>query len=274
MVGGARAVLAGIRTIADMVAAFEDEDRCRRLHVSQPTAWRMGHALRLLVTSERQLGGTVEIDEFYLGGGPRDGADRPRLGRGRNGHPRTTKTPVLAVVQRPTHLDAGAPAGTAGARVVRDLSVDEAGRVLGDTVDPSARLISDAWSSFLAIGHNFASHDTVRHSELEYARGPVHANSVESFNDRVRRTVAGVFHHISRQHADLYFNEVGFRWSQRVVAGHVVRGTRGGRQVTKRMLGANSRISARVGRARRSTGNRIRLAATATSSVMATLSVT
>ena len=322
MVGGARAVLAGIRTVADMVAAFEDEDRCRRLleamvwprgricpacgyrrstalagrdvgrrarpglyqcsnrdcrfqftvttrtplhstklplrvwltglwlilqsdkgvssvrlaeaiGVSQPTAWRMGHALRLLVTSERQLGGTVEIDEFYLGGGPRDGADRPRLGRGRKGHPRTTKTPVLAVVQRPTHLDAGAPAGTAGARVVRDLSVDEAGRVLGDTVDPSARLISDAWSSFLAIGHNFASHDTVRHSELEYARGPVHANSVESFNDRVRRTVAGVFHHISRQHADLYFNEVGFRWSQRVVTGHVVRRTRGGRQVTK-----------------------------------------
>jgi transposase-like protein len=31
--------------------------------VSQPTAWRMGHALRLMVTRENALGGTVEIDE-------------------------------------------------------------------------------------------------------------------------------------------------------------------------------------------------------------------
>jgi hypothetical protein len=30
-----------------------------------------------------------------------------------------------------------------------------------------------------------------------------------------RRTIAGVFHHISPQHADLYFHEIGFRWSQR-----------------------------------------------------------
>ena len=36
-------------------------------------------------------------------------------------------------------------------------------------------------------------------------------NSAEAFNDRVRRTIAGVFHHISPRHADLYFNEVGFR---------------------------------------------------------------
>lgn len=39
--------------------------------VSQFTAWRMGHALRLLVTRKQPLGGTVETDEFYLGGSPR-----------------------------------------------------------------------------------------------------------------------------------------------------------------------------------------------------------
>jgi hypothetical protein len=32
--------------------------------VSQPTAWRMGHALRLLMTREHQLDGTVEMDEL------------------------------------------------------------------------------------------------------------------------------------------------------------------------------------------------------------------
>jgi hypothetical protein len=50
----------------------------------------MGHALRLLVTGEQQLGGTVEIDEFYVAGNPRRNADRPRLGRSRNGQPQTT----------------------------------------------------------------------------------------------------------------------------------------------------------------------------------------
>jgi hypothetical protein len=201
--------------------------------VSQPTAWRMGHILRLLVTREQEFGGIVEIDEFYIGGRPRRDPDRPRMGRGRKGEPRTTKTPVLAVVQRPEQLREGMPAGGAGARVVDDLSEREARRVLSETVDQSAHLMSDEWKSFLSVGEAFAAHDTVRHSECEYARGPIHANSAEGFNDRVRRTVVGVFHHISTQHADLYFNEIGFRWSQRVMTCTALRRTRRGREVVK-----------------------------------------
>jgi transposase-like protein len=201
--------------------------------VSQPTAWRMGHVLRLLVTREHQLGGTVEMDEFYIGGSPRKDADRPRLGRGRKGQARTTKTPVLAVVQRPAESEAGAAAGEARARVVADLSEHEARRVLGENVDVTAHLMSDEWKAFVSIGQAFAAHDTIRHSDREYARGLVHANSAEGFNDRVRRTVAGVFHHISPQHADRYFTEIGFRWSQRVVFGQAIRRTRKGREVIK-----------------------------------------
>lgn len=201
--------------------------------VSQPTAWRMGHALRLLMTHEQLLTGTVEIDDVFIGGAPRRDADRPRLGRGRKGQPRTTKTPVLALVQRPHSLADGTQAGRAGAHVVDDLSEREAYRVLNDHIDPSAHLMSDAWKSFVSVGACFADHDTVRHCEREYARGPVHANSVEGFNDRIRRTVAGVFHHISSHLANLYFNEIGFRWSQRVITGQVVRRTRRGREKIK-----------------------------------------
>jgi transposase-like protein len=113
------------------------------LGLSQPTAWRMGHVLRLLVASDHTLSGTVEIDEFHFGGKPRNDADRPTLGRGRKGHPRTTKTPALAVVQRPASLEEGAPAGEARARVVADLSLDEAALVLENTLDPQAHLMSD-----------------------------------------------------------------------------------------------------------------------------------
>tara|TARA_B100000378_G_C17814756_1_gene332156 strand:- start:143 stop:319 length:177 start_codon:yes stop_codon:yes gene_type:complete len=47
----------------------------------------------------------------------------------------------------------------------------------------------------------------------EYVRDQVHVNSVEGFNARVRRTIAGVLHHASPELAGLYFHEMGFRWS-------------------------------------------------------------
>ena len=46
--------------------------------------------------------------------------------------------------------------------------------------------MSDEWKSFVSVGEALAAHDSVRHSEREYARGTVYANSVEGFNDRVR----------------------------------------------------------------------------------------
>jgi hypothetical protein len=83
--------------------------------------------------------------------------------------------------------------------------------MLSETVDTAAHLMSDQWKAFVSIDEAFAAHDTVRHSNREYARGPIHANSTEGFSDSVRRTVAGVLHHISPQHADLCFTEIGFR---------------------------------------------------------------
>jgi hypothetical protein len=139
----------------------------------------------------------------------------------------------LAVVQRPAAITIGAPAGDARAAVVDDLSFNEAERVLEKEVGPEAHLMSDEWKAFVAVGQAFAAHDTVQHSKQEYVRGSVHANSAEGFNSRVRRTIAGVFHHISPGHADLYFHEIGFRWSQRIVTGQATRRTRHGREIVK-----------------------------------------
>jgi hypothetical protein len=123
-------------------------------------------------------------------------------------------------VQRLPDVSAGAPSGQVRAAVIEDLSESEADRVLTETADPKAHLMSDEWKAFISIGTAFAAHDTVHHKAREYARDPVvHINSAEGFNDRVHRTISGVFHHINPHHADLYFNEIGFRWSQRVVTG-------------------------------------------------------
>ena len=137
------------------------------------------------------------------------------------------------MVQRPSAITVGTPAGDARARVVDDLSVIGAERVLEEEVEPEAHLMSDEWKAFIAVGQRFAAHDTVQHSRREYVRGQVHANSAEGFNSRVRRTIAGVFHHISPVHADLYFHEIGFRWSQRIVTGQATRRTPHGREIIK-----------------------------------------
>jgi transposase-like protein len=203
------------------------------LGVSQPTAWRMGHALRLLVARETPVGGTVEIDEFYFGGRPKQQSDAHPPRRGRKGQRRTTKTPVLAMVQRSDTITVGAAAGDARAAVVDDLSFAEAERILEKEVETEAHLMSDEWTAFITAGQGFTAHDTVRHSTREYVRGSVHTSSAEGFNSRVRRTIAGVFHHISPEYADLYFHEIGFRWSQHIVTGQATRRTRHGREIIK-----------------------------------------
>ena len=128
--------------------------------------------------------------------------------------------------------------------------------MLSETVEVTAHLMSDEWKSFVSVGEAFAAHDTVRHSEREYARGFVHANSAESFNDRVRRTIAGVFHHISPEHADLYFNEVGFRWSQRVRVGNACAGhARDARSLNRCGLGSPPPFNCLLCSGRRSDAN-------------------
>lgn len=203
------------------------------LGVSQPTAWRIGHAVRLMLRQERPLAGIIEADVSYVGGAPRNDADRPRSGRGRKGQPRTEKTPVLGIVERPLDLTPGAPAGEVRARVVEDLSSNEAGQVFEETVAASAHLMSDEAKTFMALGQGLTAHDTVCHSLRDYVRGTVHTNGAEGFADRVRRTVVGVFHHVSPEHADLYLGEIGFRWSQRTVAGRAIRRTRKGRSTVQ-----------------------------------------
>jgi ISXO2-like transposase domain len=103
----------------------------------------------------------------------------------------------MAMVQRPTDVTPGAPAGDARAAVVTGLSLRAAERAIETQIETQAHLMSDEAKAFMAIGESFAKHETVKHSSREYVRDTVHVNSVEGFNSRVRQTIAGVFHHIA-----------------------------------------------------------------------------
>ena len=65
----------------------------------------------------------------------------------------------------------------------------------------------------------FAAHDTVNHSEQEYARGDVSTNTVEGVFSIFKRGMVGTYQHCEVQHLQRYLNEFDFRYSNRKALG-------------------------------------------------------
>ncbi|PNU20771.1 IS1595 family transposase ISPepr2 [Geothermobacter hydrogeniphilus] len=173
--------------------------------VNQKTAWKIGHAIRAMMAAHGnaigQLSGIVELDEKYLGGKPRfqRGVKHPR-GKG------TRKSCVHVAVSRQ---------GPARASVVDNDSYATLAPHVRKVVAADAQLMTDQLQTYVAIGKDFASHESVHHGIKEFARGNAHVNTAESFNATLERAKQGIFHYISRQHLPRYLGEVVFRWNNR-----------------------------------------------------------
>jgi transposase-like protein len=182
----------------------------RELGIKYKSAWFLSHRIRLamkLPDDEPPLGGsggTVEADETYVGGKPRPGTGYHKRGRG------TSKAPVAVLVERDGN--------------VRVLHVDN---VTKDTlcenilinVDPSAKIVTDDFTSYTGIGAAFAGgHDTVNHSAKIYVNiDGEHVNTAESFNALLKRGHYGIFHSLSKKHLHRYCSGFEFRWNHRKV---------------------------------------------------------
>lgn len=120
------------------------------LGVSQPTAWRMGHALRLMVARENMLDGTVEIDHFHLGEVPESGRmTHLRDGAGKIRRIRRKRRSWGWCSGRPTSRPA--PAGDTRAAVVTGLSLRAAERAIEIQIETHSHLMSDEAKAFMAI---------------------------------------------------------------------------------------------------------------------------
>ena len=193
----------------------------RQTGLSYKSALFLMHRIRFAMTPDRspRLDGTVEVDETYVGGKPRNPSIQAiramsynerkpwrkeresRKGRG------TEKAPVVALIER---------GGRVRARVIADVSGKTLKRAIRESVRPTAAIHTDELSSYRGIGQHFAGgHHTVRHSIREYARGDVHVNTAESFFALLKRGLIGTFHAVSRKHLHRYVNEFAFRWNHR-----------------------------------------------------------
>lgn len=170
---------------------------------SYKSAWHMAHRIREAMKLEplASLLGVVEVDELYIGGKPRKGAETHKRGRG------TKKVPVLALVER---------GGRARSFPVENVSGATLKQAIRDNVNRNATIMTDEWPSYRGIGTEFeGGHHFVTHSVGEYARGDASTNLAESYFTLLKRGIVGSFHHISKQHMHRYCNEFSFRWDYR-----------------------------------------------------------
>lgn len=196
----------------------------RQLGISQQAAWKIAHAIRLLMRppAEDKLTGTVEVDSLTIGGDPKKRNIRRYGAAGKyiyNAPGRGSENPttLIAVEKGTSRIGEPTRAGRVRATPIDGHSEDAIKPKLAGLVDETAALHSDDDQALKKAAADFASHETVVHSKHEYARGPVHANMVEGFNNTIRRAYVGVWHYWSPQHGQRYIEELAFRVGQRQV---------------------------------------------------------
>mgnify|MGYP006275422087 FL=1 len=116
--------------------------------------------------------------------------------------------------------------GQARARVVADDRRATLEPVLQGWLDPATTmLITDGSTSTTGIGTKMAAHDTVVHSQGEYANPETgaHVNAAEAVISQVQRALVGVYHNLGRQHLQRYLDEFVWRWNHRAPVREVIK---------------------------------------------------
>lgn len=188
----------------------------RMLGVTYKTAWFMAHRIREAmvddVGSTGPLGGegkVVEADETYIG----KKAEQPTAttsGRPfikRRGAGPAGKRAVVSLVER---------GGNVRSFHVDRATIEDVRHLVVTNVSRQSTLYTDESRLYTSMGKEFATHDTVRHSAGEYARGSVHTNTIEGFFSIFKRGMKGVYQHCAEKHLHRYLAEFDFRYNHRV----------------------------------------------------------
>ena len=178
----------------------------RTLGVTLKTAWFMSHRIReaMRVVGMEPMGGdgkTVEADETFIG--RLEGQPKAKAGWGH-------KNVVLTLVER---------GGSARSFHVDSTSVAQIAPIVRGNVARETALMSDEGRQYLEVGAEFASHETVNHSQEEYVRGDIHTNTVEGYYSIFKRGMKGIYQHCAEKHLHRYLAEFDFRYSNRVRLG-------------------------------------------------------
>ena len=140
----------------------------RQLGVTYKTAWRIGHQIRSMMDSGKDvfMEGKVELDETLMGGRKRGG----KRGWGAD------KPCVFGMVERKTTDDKGKVLnpGKVKTVVVPDRKAKTLLPIIVESVSEDATVYTDEFSGYNKLHREVETHDTVNHGSYEWVRGDVH----------------------------------------------------------------------------------------------------
>jgi len=180
------------------------------LGVTQKTAWFMLHRIReaLKEKGSSLLGGTVEIDEVYMGGKVGNMSKSKRKKLRDEGNTFNTKTMVMGMLERDGNLRLA----------VTTANVPALQKTVRANVAPSANVITDSHAGYFNLKQEHTSHEVIRHSAFEYVRaGNIHTNSIEGAFSQLKRSIYGIYHQVSPKHLNSYCNETAYRYNSRKI---------------------------------------------------------
>jgi transposase-like protein len=177
----------------------------RDLNIGQKAAWFVNHRIREMMKDGKplMLSGTVEVDETYHGGKHANMNKTRRKKLVESG--KDNKIPVMGLVQRD---------GKAKLQVIGKNSFKT---IVYQNVKREAIVITDSHSGYEGLNNDYAQHEAVNHSILEFKRGIYYTNTVEGFFSNFKRMVVGTYHQLSEKHLQRYCEEATFRFNTRKI---------------------------------------------------------
>jgi transposase-like protein len=183
----------------------------RAIGVTQKTAWFMLQRIRLAMQDATggKLGGTVEVDETYIGGKARNMHvdKRKRLGFSPK-QSMVGKVAVMGLLER--HGDKGSRVRTV---VLSGRKTNNFQPHVREHVEAGANLNTDAHLSYQGLNRDYI-HNVIDHAE-KYVDGQVHTNGCENYWSLLKRCLRGTYVSVEPFHLFRYLDEQAFRFNNR-----------------------------------------------------------
>ncbi len=166
--------------------------------VTQKTAWFMLQRIRYALEkgNDDLLSGSVEIDETYIGGKSRNRAFKKLA----------EKSVVFGMVERD---------GNSRLKHVKSSGVRVLMPEITKNVTPLSQIYSDQWQAYKTLGRRGYKHSVVNHLTQQYVAGLTHTQNIENIWSQLKRSIYGIYHHVSPKHLQKYCSETEFRYNTR-----------------------------------------------------------
>ncbi len=168
------------------------------------TAWYLAHRIREAMDQGDipKLGGTVEIDETYVGG--------KQKGKG-VWYGKHQKKTVIGMKQRGGALKMF-HTPNAKVRSVKPLVEEHI------DAEKAEAIMTDEFVMYPIMFKGTLleeKHHTIQHKERKYVVGITHTNGIESAFSLLKRGIIGSFHKVSIKHMQRYLDEFSYRFNRR-----------------------------------------------------------